>query len=811
MSRKYLKDIPKTRLAEPQQMNDKFRTSGQVMGSIAIGRDITKRKQLERQLQESEKKYRAIVENSPNLIGIFQDGVLKYVNNVGIHKLGWTYDELVSPSFDPIEKVVSEKSRNLLKANVAKRLRGEDVEPYKISLTRKDGSEIPVVVRAARIIYEARPAIQFSFTDLTERMVAEMKARDASLYSRNLIEASEERFRHAMEATSDGLWDWNVETGKIYYSPAYSRILGYEPSELQDDIQTWKELMHPDDRDRAIRVNEDCIENRIPKFEVEYRMRTKSGEWKWILGRGKATARSADGRAIRMIGTHVDITERKRMEHELKNHSENLEAKVEERTTELRLTKERLDYLITSNPATIYSGKPLADLSDWELTYLSDRVVPMLGFSPEKFIGHPEFSKQRVHPQDLGPMMDAVPRLWEKGQHVFEYRTMHKNGDYRWIRNEARVARDGDGKPIEVNGYWTDITEKKRVELENEKLNTELTTRLSDVTDRLESLAKSREKLKAAPDVATGLDAILETVLWDFDLDFGAVLVLDRQANRMNVRASKSKAKEIRLNESYPLQGFVELRDLQTKSVTRVVGMGDSSIFGTAIVHSIPILASNEIYGVLAFGNEEPHSLRESSVRILELYAELVSSFMIEKPVAVTPVLESKIAERMSGLESGQMYLVKKDPAKAFDVFAGTVFSGYEGLCVTRMYPPKVRTKYGLEKTPIVWLTSEASEGEKSVHSIQDLSIMIGDYLVKAEKAVVLIDGFEYLITNHGFESFLKFLQIVKDRLQRQNAILIAPVLEQALAPKELALIEREMQALDDSTRSDSETIAKSR
>jgi hypothetical protein len=279
----------------------------------------------------------------------------------------------------------------------------------------------------------------------------------------------------------------------------------------------------------------------------------------------------------------------------------------------------------------------------------------------------------------------------------------------------------------------------------------------------------------------------------------------------MNVRASKSKAKEIRLNESYPLQGFVELRDLQTKSVTRVVGKGDSGLFGTPIVHSIPILASNEIYGVLAFGNEEQHSLRESSVRILELYAELVSSFMIEKPVAVTPVLESKIAERMSGLESGQMYLVKKDPAKAFDVFAGTVFSGYEGLCVTRMYPPKVRTKYGLEKTPIVWLTSEASEGEKSVHSIQDLSIMIGDYLVKAEKAVVLIDGFEYLITNHGFESFLKFLQIVKDRLQRQNAILIAPVLEQALAPKELALIEREMQALDDSTRSDSEIIAKSR
>jgi archaellum biogenesis ATPase FlaH len=73
---------------------------------------------------------------------------------------------------------------------------------------------------------------------------------------------------------------------------------------------------------------------------------------------------------------------------------------------------------------------------------------------------------------------------------------------------------------------------------------------------------------------------------------------------------------------------------------------------------------------------------------------------------------------------------------------------------------------------------------------------MIGDYLDKAEKAVVLIDGFEYLITNHGFEAFLKFLQILRDRMQKRNGVLIAPVLEQALDPKELGLIERETQVV---------------
>ena len=124
---------------------------------------------MEKALQESEEKYRAMVENSPNLIGIVQDGVLKYINSAAILKLGWTYDELVSPSFDPIEKVVAPKSRSLLRENVGKRLRGEDVAPYEIILTRKDGSEVPVLVRGSKIIYNQKPAIEFVFDDITER------------------------------------------------------------------------------------------------------------------------------------------------------------------------------------------------------------------------------------------------------------------------------------------------------------------------------------------------------------------------------------------------------------------------------------------------------------------------------------------------------------------------------------------------------------------------------------------------------------------------------------------------------------------
>jgi len=155
-----------------------------------------------------------------------------------------------------------------------------------------------------------------------------------------------------------------------------------------------------------------------------------------------------EGRAVGVRGIVIDITERKRAEEEL------------------RAARERLEYVVTSNPAVICSGKPLADYSDWHLTYVSESVVALLGFEPREFIGHPEFWDHHVPPEDVRDLRAEIPLLWKKGQHAFEYRFLHRDGTYRWIREEARVVRYADGKPIEVNGYWTDVSERKRLEEE---------------------------------------------------------------------------------------------------------------------------------------------------------------------------------------------------------------------------------------------------------------------------------------------------------------------------------------------------------
>ncbi len=138
------------------------------------------------------------------------------------------------------------------------------------------------------------------------------------------LRESEERFRLSMEATSDGLWDWDAKTDEVYYSPAYYRILGYEPGGFPGTLDAWKERVHPEDLARTVQVNMDCVEGRTENFSVEYRMKARTAEWRWILRRGQCISRDDAGRATRLIGTHVDVTARKEAEEALHKTAEEL-------------------------------------------------------------------------------------------------------------------------------------------------------------------------------------------------------------------------------------------------------------------------------------------------------------------------------------------------------------------------------------------------------------------------------------------------------------------------------------------------------
>jgi len=162
-----------------------------------IFRDITEQKRAEEALKESEEKYRVLVESSPNLVAIYQDGALKYVNKAMCERLGWTFEEMTSPSFNPIEKTVSQKFQALVKESIAKMLGGASLPPFEINLKTRDGLELPVMVKAFGIVYNGKPADEIILIDITERKRME---EELERYAKHLEELVEERTKKLREA-----------------------------------------------------------------------------------------------------------------------------------------------------------------------------------------------------------------------------------------------------------------------------------------------------------------------------------------------------------------------------------------------------------------------------------------------------------------------------------------------------------------------------------------------------------------------------------------------------------------------------------
>ncbi|MDM8520425.1 PAS domain-containing protein [Anaerolineales bacterium HSG6] len=127
---------------------------------------------------------------------------------------------------------------------------------------------------------------------------------------------SKRRMELALESTNTGLWDWNIAENKIYFSPRYYTMLGHEPYEMPAVFDTWKNLLHPDDVEMALTAVTEYHTGQRPDYVVEFRMKTKSGAWRWILARGEIIERDDESNPIRMIGTHVDITVQKQAEAE---------------------------------------------------------------------------------------------------------------------------------------------------------------------------------------------------------------------------------------------------------------------------------------------------------------------------------------------------------------------------------------------------------------------------------------------------------------------------------------------------------------
>ncbi|MGR9087149.1 MAG: PAS domain S-box protein [Gammaproteobacteria bacterium] len=334
------------------------------------------------------------------------------------------------------------------------------------------------------IVYSPAPGEFIAISDdITERKRAEYRLKE-----------SEKRYHLALYAINDGLWDWNIKEDRAYLSPRYYEITGYRPEEVTPNLAFFRRLIHPDDQEAALTAVTDHLEGRAPEYLNEFRMITKSGDIRWLLGKGRIVERDAGGEALRMIGTLSDITARKHVDEELKKSETRFRQLFERAPMPLCLLGQdgRVQGLNARFIKVLgYTRADVPALEDWwPLAY------PDPGYRAEALSGWENALKRAI---ELNIDVEAG-----------EYRVTSKHGDERIMIISGIILDDA------YLVTFFDITEHKRAEEE-----------LRDKNDLLKEMSEMAHIGGWAFDPVSGKGAWTEEVARIHEIDPAAETTVD--------------------------------------------------------------------------------------------------------------------------------------------------------------------------------------------------------------------------------------------------------------------------------------------
>ncbi|MEJ1929434.1 PAS domain S-box protein [Nostoc sp. NIES-2111] len=303
--------------------------------------DVSDRRRKELENKGLKERLEFVLSASPAVIytcQISDNFAATFISDNVQHILGYTPEQwLTEPDFW-VNRIHPEDSTNVFAE--LENIQEQEYHLYQYRFLHQDGSYrwIEDEYRVVRDKTGKAVEIIGYVVDISEQQAA-LQERELAQEAMRL---SEERLLLALEASGDGLWDWNITTNELYLSPQWLGMLGFEVGELPSHFSTWERLVHPEDLPYMIeKLNAHLQDGSIP-YQLDYRVQTKEGEYRWIANYGKAVVRDEDGKALRMTGTHRDISEAKKAESELRQANEKLAISNHELARATRLKDEFL-------------------------------------------------------------------------------------------------------------------------------------------------------------------------------------------------------------------------------------------------------------------------------------------------------------------------------------------------------------------------------------------------------------------------------------------------------------------------------------
>jgi PAS domain S-box-containing protein len=397
-----------------------------IWSSIA---EISTSKQTDAELWENYSLLQTVIEGTPDVIFVKDArGGHVTVNSAFTKLFGKSKEEIIgkddSALFPPeLVDQVRETDRKIMTSGEAQTI--EEVVPI---------NGIPRTYLTTKSVWRDREGNALGLVGIARDISSRKQAEEA-------LRLSEKRLKLALEAADNGVWDWNITTGEAYFSPQFQQMIGYKVGELEANVNSWVNLLHPEDQRKVQEALNLHLEGRTSAYQTEFRMRRKSGDWQWIFSTGKIVERDETGKPLRMLGTHQDISERKQAEKEQQNL--------------IALIESSYDFVGISN----LSG---------EATYLNEAGQKMLGIESLEQVKNTKILEY-FFPEDRAYVLEQIlPMVMEQGRWEGEVQFRHfKTGAA--IPVIWNVFALKDPQTGEVYGLATvtrDISERKALEEE---------------------------------------------------------------------------------------------------------------------------------------------------------------------------------------------------------------------------------------------------------------------------------------------------------------------------------------------------------